>query len=100
LEWDGKYFAIGAGYIYRISLIHGQAYYVGMTTLERSDIEGAFWFYDSKPGAQATEVVAGATSDSSSTVNFWDYPSGGYTVYSLTHGVYKPTGVTISLRTN
>lgn len=100
LEWDGKYFGIGAGYLYRVSVTHGQAYYVGMTTFSSSGIGGPFWFYNNKPGSQATELVGGVNTDEGSVVYYWNYPYGGSPLYQLTHGVDKPAGITISLRTN
>jgi hypothetical protein len=100
IEWDGRYFGIGAYDIYRVSLIHGQAYFVGKTTFADSGVGGSFWFYDNKPGSQATGLVAVDYSESSSEVYYWTYPAGGSPVYLLTHGVDKPTGVTVSLRTN
>ncbi|HYL26616.1 MAG TPA: hypothetical protein VEW74_02210 [Candidatus Nitrosotalea sp.] len=95
IQWDGKYFAIDAYNIYRISLIHGQAYYVGSSQLGSGD---PFWIYNNTPGQQGTQVVGGVNGNSGSRVDYWHYPAGGSPIYSLSHGVDKPFGVTISLK--
>ncbi|HEY6325810.1 MAG TPA: hypothetical protein VIW73_04745 [Candidatus Cybelea sp.] len=100
VEWDGKYFGISFDYsLYRVIVTHGQAYYVGMTSFTSSGIRGPFWFYNNKPGSQATELVGGFSGSGGSNVYYWSYPGGGSPLYTLTHGVYKPVGVAISLRT-
>jgi hypothetical protein len=60
---------------------------------------GPYAFYNNKSGAQATGVVGGNVYFSDSSVYFFNYPAGGNSLYQLTHGVDKPVGVTISLRT-
>lgn len=97
IQWDGKYFVIDDYYLIRIALIHGQAYYVGETNVYGG--ASAYWIYDNKPGQQGTQVVGGSYSRSYSFVNYWHYPSGGNPYYQLTHGVDRPVGVTVSLRT-
>ena len=99
IQWDGKYFALDAYYIYRISLIHGQAYYVGYTQLDSAS-NGPYWFYNNQPGAQATQVVGGLRGNSSNYVNIWHYPAGGEPIAEISHGVDRPFGVTISLKQN
>ncbi len=103
VQFDGKFFALDEYEVYRIALTHGQAYYAGMTNLywdPGSSPSGPYAFYNNKPGAQATEIVGGDVYFSDSAVYYFDYPAGGSSLYQLTHGVDKPAGVTISLRTN
>jgi hypothetical protein len=98
IEWDGKYFGIGYGYLYRVMVTHGQAYYVGMTNFSSEDLNGPFWFYNNKPGAQATELVGAYSSEGTYAAYYWSYP-GGQELYGRFHGIYEPAGVTVSLRT-
>ena len=97
IQWDGKYFVLYQQYIYRIALIHAQAYYVGETPLDDPSY-GPYWIYNNKPSGQGTLVVGGVTSDSRSIVNFWHYPAGGQPFYGLSHGLDRPYGVTVSLK--
>ncbi len=65
IQWDGKFFAIDDGStIYRESLLHGQAYYVGETYASDEDEGNAspFAIYD-KGSAQGTQIVEGMDSD-------------------------------------
>jgi hypothetical protein len=96
IQWDGKYYVLDGYYAYRISLIHGQAYYVGESQIGTG---GPYWIYDNKPGQQGSQLVSGDYSNSVSAVDYWHYPSGGSAFYSLRHGVDRPFGVTVSLRT-
>jgi hypothetical protein len=98
IQWDGKYFAIDDYYIYRIALIHGQAYYVGETELDAAGSNGPYWIYNNKPGTQGTQVVGGVNGDEDSVVNYWHYPSGGEPIFGLSHGIDNPFGVTVSLK--
>jgi hypothetical protein len=99
IQWDGRFFVLDDYYLYRISLIHGQAYYVGMTDLYHSG-GGPFWIYNNKLSGQGTQVVGGYAGDSYSWVYYWDYPVGGNPIYQLQHGVDHPVGLTVSLRVN
>jgi hypothetical protein len=92
MQWDGAFFALDSGQaIYREALIHGQAYYVGSTTL--SGGHGLYGFYSAKQSSQASVVAAPA---SSNTVGLWDYPAGGEIKSKITHGVDAPSAVVIS----
>jgi hypothetical protein len=97
IQWDGKYFVLDNYYLYRISLIHGQAYYVGETEVESGGY-GPYWIYNNASGGQGTQVVGGVNSDEGQSVNYWQYPSGGDPLYSITHGIDDPVAVTISLK--
>jgi hypothetical protein len=103
IQWDGKAFVLGDYDLYRISLLHGQAYYVGEIGLsfgEDQDPAGPFGFYNEKPGSQATQVVGGVSGDSGSHVDYWSYPAGGDPTAEISQGVDHPFGVAISLAKN
>jgi len=101
IQWDGRYFVIDEGYrVFRESLIHGQAYYVGETAMSYSDEYnyGPYAFYIATPGSQATQAVEGLTWNGGSGVGYWNYPAGGSGIAQITHAIDKPFGVAISLR--
>lgn len=98
VQWDGKYFAIDEYDVYRLALIHGQVYYVGMTSLEGADLIGPFWIYNNNPSGQGTQVVGGFSGDEGSGVAYWHYPAGGEPIYDLSHGLDDPVGVAVSLK--
>lgn len=101
--WDGKFFVLDDDDLYRISLIHGQAYYIGETPITNSysgHTAGQFWIYNHGPNSQGTQVVGSHDEESYfSVVEFWRYPSGGKPFAATRHGVDQPFGVTISLAT-
>lgn len=96
IQWDGKYFVLDEGYAYRISLLHGQAYYVGYTQLDPTG--GAYAIYDNTPGQQGTQIVAGISGRSYSSVDLYHYPAGGQPVNEITHAIDRPTGVVVSYK--
>ena len=96
IEWDGKYFVINDYNLYRISVTHGQAFYIGSTSLDPGSYY-PFWIYNDNSAEQGTQVVGSVYSDSQNGVDYFDYPSGGDPTYQITHGVDDPSGVTISL---
>lgn len=102
IQWDGKYFVLDSYDIYRIALLHGQAYYVGETDVGSRDENpsGPYWIYNAKASGQGTQVVGGENGEEyGSEVDYWDYPAGGeYPIEELTHGIDRPFGVTISLK--
>ncbi len=98
IQWDGKYFVLDEySELYRVSLIKGQAYYIGDTYVSKPG-NGPYWIYNANPKKQGTQVVAGAGSGSSGEVYYWDYPAGGDPIHYVSHGVDEPFGVTISLK--
>jgi hypothetical protein len=103
LQWDGKYFTIDFGdAIYRESLMHGQAYYVGATYVVAQGARnvGPYGFYTAPDASHASQVVEGMTYDpSGSDVVYWDYPAGGNSpIAAIGHGLDKPFGVAVSLK--
>jgi|HubBroStandDraft_4_1064222.scaffolds.fasta_scaffold00006_149 hypothetical protein len=96
IQWDGKYFVLDSGYAYRISLLHGQAYYVGYTSLDPTG--GPYAIYDNTPGLQGTQIVVGISGRSYSSVNLYHYPAGGQPVAEITHAVDRPFGVVVSYK--
>lgn len=100
IQWDGRYFVIDDYNIYRVSVISGQGYYVGQTQEQIGGGQaGPFWIYNIHPNKQGTEVVGPYDEFSSSEVKYWDYPSGGDSIAEISHGIDKPTAVTVSLGT-
>lgn len=98
IQWDGKYFTLDDYYIYRIALIHGQAYYVGQTQLDSGGY-APYWIYNNGSSDQGTQVVGAVDNDSEDAVNYWHYPSGGEPIFALGHAIDRAFGVTVSLKT-
>lgn len=99
IQWDGKFFAVDDYYVYRVALLHGQAYYVGSTSLTDATY-APYAIYNKAPGSQGTEMVGGVYTDSNTSfVYYWYYPAGGDPYYSFSHGLDHPFGVAISLKT-
>lgn len=96
VEWDGKYWIVdlyGALYQYSINI---KPELVGSVTIDGGDDPVAFYFADSKK--QATQAVSGYFFENDDYVEYYKYPSGGEPYAMLTHGLYHPFGVAISLR--
>ena len=104
VAWDGKYFTISDYSIYRIALLHGQAYYVGDTALQYPEEEGPhgpYSFYAPGGKGQATQALVGTASDESSDYALtWAYPAGGQVSGEISHGIDNPYSVTVSYRKN
>lgn len=96
IQWDGKYFVLDQGYAYRISLLHGQAYYVGYTEFDPTG--GSYAIYDNTPGQQGTQIVVPFTDENVSGVDLFHYPAGGQPVNEITHAIDRPTGVVVSYK--
>ena len=98
IAWDGQYFVLDAYYVFRVSLIHGQAYYVDEILLdypEEGSPSGPLWIY--KSGSQMQLVDGLFDGDyGSSAVAIWSYPGGGQPTTTFAHGVDRPFGVTVS----
>lgn len=100
MQWDGKFFALDYYGIYRIALIHGQAYYVGETSFNSRYINNkTYAIYDPNPQKQGTQVLVGYDLESySSGVDYIPYPAGGSADGSFSHGVDLPNGIVVSLK--
>ena len=101
MQWDGKFFALTLGSLYRIALIHGQAYYVGETILDAPYVVSpTFAIYEPNPREQGTQVLAGygAHESQASGVDYFPYPGGGSADGSFSHGVDNPYAIVISLK--
>lgn len=101
VAWDGKYWVVEhANTLYRFT-IDVKAQYVSSTQLTIGfAYAGSVALYRKDPAAQATEAVAGSTSNGSSgAVQYFNYPSGGSPIGDITKGVDLPFGAAISLRT-
>ncbi len=92
VQWDGKYLAIGNGYlgnrmeIYRFSIAHGIATKKGAVTLIGSDTI-VFWI-------QGSTVAA---LNDYANVGIWRYPRSGYPTKIIYNGVASPHGLAVSL---
>jgi hypothetical protein len=95
--WDGLYWAIEQTNVYRVSLIKGQAYYVGYTPLEVEGSAGPYWFFAGSAKKQATEVIGAVNSGGFGEVDYWDYPAGGEAIVEVNNGIDAPYGVAVSL---
>jgi hypothetical protein len=98
IAWDGQYFVLDAYYVYRVSLIHGQAYYVDEILLdypEEHSPSGPLWIYKSGSQMQLVEGLFDGEGGNSA-VGIWSYPGGGQPTTTFTHGVDRPFGVTVS----
>jgi hypothetical protein len=98
IQWDGRYWVIDYYNLYRISVANGQGYYVGQTDLQDFDGQpGPFWIYNIHRKSQGTQVVGAYNEFSSSSVVYWNYPSGGDGIAEISKGIDKPVAVTVSL---
>jgi hypothetical protein len=97
IAWDGQYFVLDAYDWYRVSLIHGQAYYVDEILPDYpEDVypSGPLWIY--KSGSQM-RVIDGLSGDGyGGAVGIWSYPAGGPLTSTFTHGIDQPFGVALS----
>ncbi|HEY1884084.1 MAG TPA: hypothetical protein VGG51_13695 [Candidatus Cybelea sp.] len=99
VAWDGKDFAISDNAVYRVALLHGQAYYVGATPLqypEEGRPDGPYTLYFPGGRGQATQAFVGADVGISGAVLMWEYPAGGQVSGEITHGIDYPYAITIS----
>lgn len=97
IQWDGKYFVLDEYQAYRISLQHGQAYYVGETSLDPGGY-APYAIYNNTPGQQGTQIVVPFSDDSGTGVDLFHYPAGGYPIAGISHGVDRPFGVVVSYK--
>jgi hypothetical protein len=102
IQWDGLYFVLDEYDVYRIAFIHGQAYYLGTTSIDSPDFSpvGPYWVYNNHPGEpqQGTQLLGAMEQDGESPeVNYFAYPSGGEPTMTFSHGLDSPFGVTVSL---
>ncbi len=96
VQWDGRFYVIDDyNSLYRVSVIGGQGYYVGQTSLGYGGSGGPFWIYNNNPKKQGTEVVGPY---SGYYVDYWNYPSGS-PITSVYKGIDNPAAVTVSLGT-
>jgi hypothetical protein len=100
VQWDGRYFVVDDYNLYRVSVISGQGYYIGQTQVQNGGGQGGpFWIYNIHPKKQGTQVVGPYGDFSYGDVEYWDYPNGGDPIAEISHGIDKPTAVTVSLGT-
>jgi len=93
--WDGKYWTVDSGYALYQFTINIKPQLIGTVQLE-GDV-GPVAFYNRNPQKQATQVVGSYGSQSENYVFYWKYPAGGKSYARITHGLYHPYGVAISV---
>lgn len=99
IPWDGKYFAIGDDGVWRFTVKgDGQAIYKGSTALYGVSSEAESWIphFSANPKRQGTQIVAASGGDNGGSVMYYNYPSGGAPIATITDGVFYPYGVTVS----
>jgi DNA-binding beta-propeller fold protein YncE len=98
IPWDGKEFAIGEDSVWRFKVKgDGQAIYKGFTPLYGTFSEAEYWIphFQDNPKRQGTQIV-GVSQTNPGSVMYWNYPSGGAPIATITDGVFYPYGVTMS----
>ncbi|MBV8066877.1 MAG: hypothetical protein JO113_02790 [Candidatus Eremiobacteraeota bacterium] len=97
IPWDGKYFVIGEDGAYRFKVKgDGQAIYKGITGLNGIFNEEQSWIYHFTGSNSAGLQLVAASGSGTGSVVYWNYPSGGDSIATITDGVYYPYGVTVS----
>lgn len=102
LQWDGKYLAIcdtgpSPNVLYQFSIAGSSGTLAGTTVLDGASLILQFWvpkFGNGKVNPQGTRVV-GADFDNND-VAYWIYPTGGAAFKTITNGIGRPEGVTVS----
>ncbi len=98
VTWDGKYWVVGSyDTLYRYT-IDVKATYVSSTQLYGTNATVyQVAIYHPLVRSHTAEIVGAAHSNSSSAVDYWNYPAGGNPIGQLTKGLDRPYGVAISL---
>jgi hypothetical protein len=100
LAWDGKYWVVDSGDLYRYS-INVKAQYVDKIVL--SDFVPDIWIYRKGRKSPATQIVGAngtyTTRSNDANVFYWNYPAGGSPIGTITKGLDAPVGITVSLKT-
>ncbi|HLY03842.1 MAG TPA: hypothetical protein VKR56_15255 [Candidatus Cybelea sp.] len=91
IQWDGRYFVLDfESTAYRVTVLHGLAYYVGDTQLANYDAYGPYAIYIPSSKSQSTQIL------SRYDVESFDYPSGSGPLFEITHGIDAPFGLAVS----
>ncbi|HVR46088.1 MAG TPA: hypothetical protein VMT95_05575 [Candidatus Binatia bacterium] len=94
IQWDGRYYVLDDENLYRVSVIKGLGYYIGVTNLQVCCGQtGPFWIYSNSSKRQGTQVVGGYEG----LVEYWNYPAGGDGIAEISQGISQPVAVTVSL---
>ena len=101
IQWDGHFFVLDRGQgVFRVSVIHGLAYYIGETELIDGGESGPYWIYVPSSKSEFPEILGGTETEGSySAVEAFGYPGGGNELFTITHGVDLPFGVVVSPKT-
>jgi DNA-binding beta-propeller fold protein YncE len=99
IQWDGRYFVLDSeSTAYRVTVLHGLAYYVGDTQLS-NDAEGPYAVYIPSSKSQSTQILVRTYHEELGyyDVESFDYPSGsGGPLFKITHGIDTPFGLAVS----
>jgi hypothetical protein len=93
--WDGKYWIVDLYEdVYQYS-INVKPELIGGVQLDGAGLPVVFYPPNSKK--QATQAVSGVGYSDDNEINFWNYPAGGESYASITHGLDKPFGIAVSV---
>lgn len=93
IQWDGRFFMLDfESMVYRVTVLHGLAYYVGDTQLSSYGTYGPFAIYIPSSKSESAQVLARAGNE----IGSFDYPSGSGPLFSITHGLAAPFGLAVS----
>jgi hypothetical protein len=100
LGFDGKYWVVDSyGGLYRYT-IDVQATYIDDVVLNGANGVGAVVLYRKTLKTPATQVAGDSLNyNGKSSVDFYKYPSGGSSIFTITEDLDAPAGLAISLRT-
>jgi hypothetical protein len=95
LAWDGKYWVIDYGDLYRYT-INIKATYIDTITLS-GGYGPDIWIYRHGFKSRGVQVVAASGSSGAGTAYYWSYPAGGNPIGTITKDLDSPSGVAASL---
>ena len=97
LQWDGRYYVIDFYGLYRIAIRSGEAYFIGSTSINETDVWGPYWIYSSNPKKQGTQFVGASHNTNYPAIEYFNYPAGGDAIAYISKDISSPTGLTVSL---
>jgi hypothetical protein len=114
IQWDGRFFVLdGRITAYRITVLHGLAYYVGDTRLYHASsyssssssnydiVYGPYWIFRPSSTSQNAQILTPICDQfGCPSVESFKYPSGDGPVFKFTHGLDGPIDVAVSPKTN
>jgi hypothetical protein len=95
LAWDGKYWVVADGDLYRYT-IDVKPQYIDTITLNGSYVPD-IWIYRQGFRARGSQVVGANGGTGEGTVYYWKYPAGGNAIGTITKDLDRPVAVAVSL---